>query len=253
MGWQESRDKRNLHRKVLDRFRAEYKIRKKRRWVQKAVEFVPNKTLGWLKAVRACLNLKFRKGPENPIRLRRPSDKGVDVSRYVAETEFNEKLQPPFPFWWAWSRDKECGCLVLWRGSADADFLFQGSESHDLLKRYGTSERVFKEGGDWTPAEALGGPHLEVERRKDLCSDCGHTTIVRKRYTFSLSYGPPPFESDIVGPRAEFDNEYISDAVSTAYPDRLGRPMTLEEIEDFESGSYLTGASGQFFIGGLNW
>jgi len=66
IGREESGVKSNRHRKVLDRLRAEFKIRKIGRWVRKAVEFVPSVVLGWLKAVRACLNLKFRKGPEEP-------------------------------------------------------------------------------------------------------------------------------------------------------------------------------------------
>jgi len=86
--------------------RAEHRIRKIRRWVRKVVEFVPNKVLGWLKAVRTCFNLKFRKGPEEPSgdSNEQGLHAGLNVRGEVAKLVMEPPLNAPFPHWWAWHR-----------------------------------------------------------------------------------------------------------------------------------------------------
>lgn len=91
--------------RVLDRFRAEYKIRKNRRWVRKAVEFVPSKIMGWLKAVRASFNLKWHKPPvtEDSGRPLLSFPYG-GIESFAARVEAYETppLDRTFLDWWAW-------------------------------------------------------------------------------------------------------------------------------------------------------
>jgi len=93
-------------RAVLDRLRAEHRIRKIRRWVRKVVEFVPNKVLGWLKTVRTCFNLKFRKGPEDPSgdSNEQGLHAGLNVRGEAAKLVMELPPTAPYPNWWAWHR-----------------------------------------------------------------------------------------------------------------------------------------------------
>jgi hypothetical protein len=149
---EERREKKTLHRMVLDRVRAEYKIRKIRRWVQKAVEFVPSMILGWLKAVRACFNRKFRKwfdptDNQDPTGLIVSDSKGKSVSR-----SSEPPLVQPFPLWWAWNKTNDDNSVSLFFGK-ELDTAPIGLRQLNA----GTM------GPAWTKPEALGGPHLEVE------------------------------------------------------------------------------------------
>lgn len=144
--------------RVLDRFRAEYKIRKNRRWVRKAVEFFPNKVLGWFKAVRACLNLKFRRATDELA----PEVSGLQVGTKVENpgdrSKQEERPTPPFPEWWTWSKEEpeDSGLFSLYRGRGLS--VGQAGESLGELPPDIT---------DWRRPEAIGGPHRVFEPARD--------------------------------------------------------------------------------------
>lgn len=184
-------DKRSLHVRVLVRFRAEYKIRKRRRWLERAVTFHPSKTLGWLKAVRACLNLKFRKGPAydevfsktllvntsttvplkaitrlEQLRALRAAGSATDwTTDSAARLRFAQRLAwntAPFPFWWDWWQvEKTYNCVRVRRQqfALDDPFAFL-SPAIPLDVTVQDEGRGYEEPewGTWEPPEALGGP-----------------------------------------------------------------------------------------------
>jgi len=165
MDAQEMREKMNRRpslQRTLVRFRAEYKIRKNWRWVQRSVPFVPDNRLGWLKAVRMCLNLRFRKAEPESVPV--PSGLSRTGSTELSSLRNRVRLDPtihtdaPFPFWWAW-----------WHELRGSVFLYYGKEdlgSVPILEPRpctGSWRREWDAVANWVLPEALGGPHLRVE------------------------------------------------------------------------------------------
>lgn len=222
MDLQEQGDKRSLHRKVLDRFRAEYKIRKTRRLLQRAVTFVPNMILGWLKAVRACLNLKFLRGPANPSLAEELSDGGSALTGSASPNLGTTKdFDPPYPFWWAWKRLTDCGHVALfWRQEPVLTAL--GGVWHPSLAGLSRSATMGGSSADpedldlaWEKPTALGGPNWKLEPVP--VGECGHDCKFRK-------LGPIKFRWAI----SEMD-DVDEPLVPTQWSDD-GRGKTLESV-----------------------
>jgi len=171
IGREESGVKSNRHRKVLDRLRAEYKIRKIGRWVRKAVEFVPSAVLGWLKTVRASLNLKFRKGPVDDDPEATGGLSFFDFPEGAVVQGSSSTLEPPFPEWWTY-----------WKEMSDHTLsLFRGVDVQDCVVPVWSPLRVpYERNVDhqhWVKPEALGGPHLMIMEFKSNEED-----VNRKAY-----------------------------------------------------------------------
>lgn len=205
MDLQERGEKRKcLHRKVLGRFRAEYKIRKTRRWVQRAATFEPKQVLGWLKAVRACLNLKFVREParrygEFEAHVPCSYATGLSASRRTPRERDKDPLDPPFPYWWAWWREMEDSSVAIcWVSTLDDESgegstvlpipsprALSGVPKMDWLGR--PQDRVSQMlAAGWVKPEALGGPHLVTEKFWPYGRD-EPSSLRKKRFTWDLT------------------------------------------------------------------
>jgi len=246
------RERQPLHKRLLVRFRAEYKIRKIRRFVRKAVEFVPSKVLGWLKAVRACFNRKFRKGaPEEPVDtggLVLLSDSDMEVSYGVPIPVPHE----PFPHWWDWHFEKEDGSLCLYRGR---EVLYDrvASRRLDDLGNWVSEMTLLPDGIRWEKPEALGGDHLLTVLRT---VDEGEPPKRFKR-VFTWDLGGPFYSGTSTQQLRDYNAQFDltrpvtprfrgipAPLVPTPPPDfasfaqRLAQGLaTLDEIEAFEGGA----------------
>lgn len=167
------------HKRVCDHVRAQHQVRKNRRWVQKAVEFVPDKAMGLFKAVRASLNLKFTRVSENLA----SEDGGLRSGFPCPVPEPSQKeLSPPFPHWWDW----------WWRDRRGYIGIYRGREANDgivpVMERLGKGLRITP--GAFYPEEkkvrmrpeALGGPHLSVASIQDPDDDMPNEVFVEKEF-----------------------------------------------------------------------
>jgi len=175
-----------LLKRLLARVRAEYKIRKNRRWVQKAVEFVPSKILGWLKCVRAAFNLKFERTLESePVVQGGLTLSGSERGWKQYDGKFPD---PPFPFWWVWSRVLPDDNVQLYRGTTSLDLLgarsahLLGLRAHNGVEHGPEPAHAIR----WTRPEALNGPHVDfeyVEEHPDSMMESGWR---KKKFTWDL-------------------------------------------------------------------
>lgn len=191
-GIEGEKGRRSLHQRVLDRVRAEYKIRKIRRFVRKAVEFVPSKILGWLKTVRASLNLRFRKGssPEPGVFSEHVGLRIMNVPPLNKEKSITS-WEDPFPLWWAWKAFDSTGHIWLSLDSvndASPSPLTEREKFSPHLRRAYNLERV-KILGPWTRPPALGGPIIKVIPCN--CElGCGRSTTTPLRIQFRVRADP---------------------------------------------------------------
>jgi len=235
---------------TLVRLRAEYEIRKARRWLQKAVEFVPSKTLAWLKAVRACLNLRFRKGtldePPNS------EEGGIVVRLHDEEVVDNGvvtiHIDPPFPFWWAWWRVKADGYLAVYLGR-DTEDLLMGASSCWPLRLVEADQTIDMDDSQWTRPEALGGPHVSMDE------------VFLVDPEVSTEFQMSTFQLRLFGTRRARPSELrqghlFADAGPPDYSDFLARlqagEMSLDEIADMEGGMTM-GTERSDTLSWLNW
>jgi len=213
-----------LRKAALVRFRAEYKIRKIRRWVQRSVPFVPDQRLGLFKAVRMCLNLRFRKAgtgytPDMPSGLIRTGTSELSSLKNRVRIDPLIDTDAPFPLWWAWWKGEGGGFVKLYFGRTTLGDLGAGSGQYSA--RLAVTEREFEGGGIWERPEALGGQHLAVEKVHVEVDE--PPKLRKKRFVWDLAgashHVPPIYE------RFTWRNR---DGFSSA---------DLADLPNFESGS----------------
>lgn len=175
------------HKRVCDHVRAQHQVRKNRRWVQKAVEFVPDKAMGLFKAVRASLNLKFTRVSENLA----SEDGGLRSGFPCPVPEPSQKeLSPPFPHWWDWWWRDRRGFIRLHRmREADNGIV-------PVVERLGKGLRITpsaffpEDRGAPRRPEALGGEHLSVAPIQDPNTDMPEEVLIIKEFPSWLFFSP---------------------------------------------------------------
>lgn len=187
----EKRGVRHRHGMVLDRFRAEYKIRVKRRLVRRTQIFKLTYLARLRLAARSALARRFVV-VESDESEPEPGLSQVGKDRVRASGLSIARPSPPFRWWWAyWKRPFEsCGCLFVYQGRGRSNPSTAEAFGHLEVPSWGLQDGAEEsEPPDlrrWELPEALGGVHLELER--SACGNESHAGRFRKKvFTWDFS------------------------------------------------------------------